>query len=131
MLPAYWTPDHVAVRLVEAFEILDVVPSGHGHQRIRSLLGDMVAPAPVRRFKASPTQVTLMETVLQWPGKYLQEFAALSQLTQRCALLQARGLSMEDAAMRMKLRADHLSEEFEAGCAIVGSGLRQHNVPVF
>lgn len=131
MMPEFWTPEHVATRLVEAFQTLDALPERDGHRLIRSVLGKMVAPAPDRRKKPTPRQVSNMEAILHWPAAYLQEFEPLSRLTQRCALLQSRGLNIDAIAELMDLSAADLAEEYEAGCSLVAYGLRQRGVSIF
>lgn len=97
--PDVWTPEHVDVRLTEAFEILMTVPTRLGPAAMktvmpsfayddsdleaqRELATDMIrAGKRITRAKGSATrrEISDMEQALGWPLTYLKNEAALAK----------------------------------------------------
>ena len=127
VLPAAWTPDHVARRLVEAFRILDRLPriatprqAGNHWPRHRVEWADQLAqaelPAAERRdremarnalaFRPSGGEIARMDAALEWLRDLRALDPGLALVTSLWALRTARRRSVR-ALCREKNWAPH------------------------
>lgn len=108
--PAAWTPEHVDVRLTEAFEILLTLPIRIGPAAMKSLMpafayskedlegqreggGADVIRAHKRLTRARGTatiaEISRMEAALGWPLAYLRHDSAIAKAVTRSSFLKA------------------------------------------
>ena len=124
--PPYWTPEHVDVRLTEAFEVLVRLPAGQlGPRRLKTLMPDYAYDATdianqkeigelekdrlekarqrgIRRFGfATCVEIARMERAIEWPIRFLQEESVVAKAVGWAAFRKA--VNREDAKIHHSL----------------------------
>lgn len=149
-IPEQWFGFHVGLRMMEAFKTLSCLPSGH---RGRTASGywpetfveweDMLAreqsdaqlkeeqARAQNRVRLVPTaqDITRMEIVISWAGKYLEP--AMARLVQHIALLRSQEYDLEAISHLLRRAPREVRRNNRIGLDRVADGLRLDRVAVF
>jgi hypothetical protein len=148
-IPRDWDGVHVGKRLIEGFRTLARVHVEWGPRRIATAwplyrqdhrewfaaLVDAENPtqhvAARNRTRLAPTaiEITRMEAVIAWAGRYLD--AELSRVVQTVARYRALDWSSDDIARKLRCSPAHLRQCNRAGLDEIAIGLRRSRVAIF
>ncbi|PZR88371.1 MAG: hypothetical protein DI537_23830 [Stutzerimonas stutzeri] len=121
-IPLVWTPEHVQVRLVEAFKLARreprVGPRQHANgwpEYLREFgdLTDQIEDEELafRRSRPSAVEMSRMTEALAWPSQFLADRLLASDALMFWALASATGRDMAEMLHRRKKRAQALADE--------------------
>jgi hypothetical protein len=148
-IPRNWDGMHVGKRLIEGFRTLARVPLDWGpkhygtawpayrleHREWFAALVDAENPTPIvaarNRTRLAPAaiEITRMEIVIGWPGRYLS--ADLSRVVQHVARYRALDWATEDIARKLGLSPSHLRRCNRMGLDQIARALHTERVAVF
>jgi hypothetical protein len=153
-LPLIWTPEHVMVRLVDAYEVLAraparIYPKAYGNAWPAILLNDIERrdlervedrEAALRRQLARPSahDLSRMSEALAWPMEHLAGFPLMADAVTLYAFAKAKGLELAPILHRRKIAsADNrcrtrkaLDKWRKRGAEIIAAGLNHLDIPV-
>jgi hypothetical protein len=151
-IPPFWIGPHVGLRLVEAFKTLSRMPmpgristkSGMWPQYRHDWedwLAQVTADKDAReqdareqnRARLQPTaeDISRMEKVIVWPGRYLGTRPMTAHIVQRVAAYRARGVDNEVLARKLKHSPAFIRRCNRCGLDAIASGLRRDQEAVF
>lgn len=147
--PRLWTPEHVDVRLTEAFEVLMCIPMTAGPKRFGNAMpsylhdiSDLQAQAESgelakaqkhamrRRGVAQTAEISRMEDALGWPLRYLKTESALAKAVAWSCFRKA--VKREDGKLHRALGVSRRTffRYRIKGLQIIANGLNSHRVLV-
>jgi len=121
-LPTQWTPEHVGVRLVEAFRLMTSEPrvgpriDANGWPEYRQEFGDRTgsieddAPAE-KQEPATAGEASRRDEAMRWPATYLKGDRQAADAVMTWTYVKATGGDMDDLLKRRKKRAAALAGE--------------------
>ena len=152
-IPPNWDGPHVGRRLIEGFKTLDRTPmrmlsSSFGSawpayrrdfsEYFAALVGDERAehaPAAAERNRVrlmpSAVEITRMEAVIGWPGRYLRGRPQLAIIVGTVARLRALDWPMENIARKLRHSPAYARRCNRAGLDLIAAGLCREPVLVF
>ena len=147
--PPAWTPEHVDVRLTEAFEVLMCLPGTTGPKRHGTAMpryiyeaADIEAQREIEEFSIvhkrlsrqrgapSLSDVTRMEEALQWPLRFLKDESNLAKAVAWSSFRKA--VKREDGKLHHALSVSRRTffRYRVRGLQIIAHGLNSQRTPV-
>jgi hypothetical protein len=148
-LPAVWDPEHVGLRLTEAFKTVRLLPTPRprGHRsswpayayEFQDLLAQQETSELERtqrlqnavRRSPSLSEITAMERATAWPAAYLADCLDLAHAVNAVSMAHAFDRDCDWVVRRYGGYADSWRVQHARGCTFIAEGLRRDRISVF
>jgi hypothetical protein len=154
-IPPTWDGPHTSIRLIRAFKTLSAIPVANGpgfksswwphapmewidikakeHEYLNDF--DQAREAARQwartRHRASPEEISRMETALSWPAHYLRTRPLVMRVVQTVARFRSIGYESDKIAHRLRKPPATVRRINRAGLDAIAAGLRRDDVAVF
>jgi hypothetical protein len=140
-IPPEWDGPHVGLRLIEGFKTLACMPRREMQSEASGFWpetwaewGDYADTEKNHRIRMRPgtQEVSRMEKVLIWPGRYLSpKSVMMSRIVQSVAYLRSKDYDLGMVSRKWRMGSKHLRRVNREGLDIIAGCLRASGEPVF